>query len=329
VWNWLRLPGITVEQTDVPPNLRGVWPWPVGETDFVGAVTEGGAGLAVFEQAHKQVGARAHKSWFFFGDGVLALGAGISGRGERGVFTTLNQTRLRGPVRWSDGAAVRELAEGEHTLTAARWVWHDGVGYVTPERPTLWLENAPRTGDWTRVNAAGKRGAVTAPVFTLGLDHGVRPVAASYVYAVLPGYEAAATEAWAARCDVEVLVNTAALQAARDRRSGVAAAAFFEPGAWPHPAGFEAKAEAPCVVMLRELGRGRVRLSLAEPTQKLGNVTVWLAGRWKGPRAQWEPANERTRIEASWAEMGPNLPGDTVTGDYEALAMRATGHPAR
>ena len=68
------------------------------------------------------------------------------------------------------------------------------------------------------------------PVFKLWIDHGAKPKAAAYEYAVVPGVEAVVFQAWLARKSVEVLQNTPELQAVRHNESGVLGAAFYQPG---------------------------------------------------------------------------------------------------
>lgn len=64
------------------------------------------------------------------------------------------------------------------------WFRHDGIGY---RGENLKLTAGPRTGDWRYVE-----GGLTRPVpetkelFTLTVEHGVKPRNASYIYTILP-----------------------------------------------------------------------------------------------------------------------------------------------
>ena len=92
VWDWQKIPGTTVRQE---PELKGS-PRRMGTTDFVGGVSDGDYGLAACD--FERNGLTAKKSWFFFDEGVVCLGAGISAAPGGAVVTTLNQCNLDGDV---------------------------------------------------------------------------------------------------------------------------------------------------------------------------------------------------------------------------------------
>jgi hypothetical protein len=60
----------------------------------------------------------AHKAWFFFDTGLLALGANISLALDAPVTTTINQCLLAGDVEVGIlGSSPRLLPTGQHSLT--------------------------------------------------------------------------------------------------------------------------------------------------------------------------------------------------------------------
>ncbi len=130
VLDWARLPGVTSPHEIMPP-VRNV-SQPEG---FVGGVSDGtdGAAAMVFTQSEPtplvsvfEIMTQGRKAWFFFDREMVALGAGITSVRDEPVGTTLNQTRLNGPVL-IDGHAVDP---GESKVSQGSWVLHDEVGYA-------------------------------------------------------------------------------------------------------------------------------------------------------------------------------------------------------
>lgn len=219
LWDWARLPGATLAAVPHQPTLSEYGlPFPRlatslprrlrGTTDFVGAVDDGRRAAAVFTQDVD--GVRARKAYFFGERAIICLGAGIeSDRGEP-VATVVNQTRARGGIRTGDG-----------------WIWHDGIGYAGQG---LAARTESRRGDWNVVDGHHREPAPTeGDVFTVAIEHGVRPKDAGYAYALIPGLPADQSGA-AALFPAEVLANTPALQAVR-WPDGTVAAVFHQAGA--------------------------------------------------------------------------------------------------
>ena len=67
-------------------------------------------------------------------------------------------------------------------------------------------------------------------VFTLWLEHGAQPKGESYRYVVVPKASAAEVAAYAASPPVQVLANTAALQAVRHDTLKASGVAFHQAG---------------------------------------------------------------------------------------------------
>src|SRR5207249_1593309 len=98
-------------------------------SDFVGAVSDDRDSAAAM--SFEREGLAAHKAWFFCGDHIACLGAGIRTEQDRPVATTLDQCLLHGEVLVSAGGRTRTLSPGAHErLDHPTWVFHDGVGYL-------------------------------------------------------------------------------------------------------------------------------------------------------------------------------------------------------
>ena len=256
LWDWSRLPGLTAVQTPPPTYKESRVP-----ADFVGGLSDGAEGLAALDLQRDGVSAR--KAWFFSGDSVVALGAGVRGTAAAPIATTVNQAHLRGAVRVVTATGTEEISTGSRTLPSAIVVEHDGWRYTLAGDAPVRLEAGPVTGNWKKVytNPSTPRADVTAPLFTLGFDHGVRPTGGHYAYTAALAASPAATEP-------RVLANSESVQAVAFA-GGAVAVVFWRPGPFALPDGSRLAASAPCLVLVNgALAR------VVDPTQRLHSLTL-------------------------------------------------------
>ena len=177
--------------------------------------------------------------------GAYCLGSGITSTSPYEVATTVNSCLRNGEIQQGDG-----------------WFRHDGIGY---RGENLKLTAGPRTGDWRYVE-----GGLTRPVpemkelFTLTVEHGVKPRNASYIYTILPG---ATPEETAGTPPGRVLRNTPECQAV-EFADGVRAAIFYEPGRLD-----DFETDTPGAFLI---GKGTVHA--ADPTGRHSSFTLKLNG---------------------------------------------------
>ncbi len=269
VWDWRRLPGLTAEQGAGPLPVRdwatGADGRPVrGGSDRVGGLADGGLGLASMRLDHD--GLQATKTWCLLADEMIALGAGIAApQAIAPVVTTLDQRRACGPLTVDP---------------AERWAQHDGCGYVVLDDGRLHTAAEHRTGSWHDINGNLPPDPVEVNVVTVTIDHGRAPADAAYSYAVIPGSAAEQTASYAAHPTVDVLANTAALQAVWHRRAKVLQAAFHRAGTLPTGRDLpEVSVDAPVLLQVRYAADGTALLAVADPRQCLDRVRVRVAGR--------------------------------------------------
>ena len=295
IWDWRRLPGTTTEQGSyslAPTGTLGVR----GSSTFAGGVSDGSYGATAFDYGRRNVTAR--KSWFFFDDEYVALGADVDAAAAAApVITTLNQVFRRSTISWGGaGPETGTLTSGAVSRDDVRWVHHDSVGYILPSPGTsVTIRAAVQTGSWSAINATKAATPVSGDVFSLQIDHGQKPVDARYAYIVLPGASATATAAYAAAPRVRVLANEPALQAVRHDGLGLTQASFFAPGTLSAGGGLSLTVRSPAAVMLDErpgglgfsaanpagaaLGlRADIRRDLIDNTGDFARVTLRLPG---------------------------------------------------
>ena len=292
VWDWSALPGLTA-----PAETPAFTGYQRHGQRFVGGLSDGTSGLAVMVLDKLQTTAR--RAWFFHGDMLVALGAGINSSHPQAVNTTLNQTRWVGPVHTDSGPALP--SGGTLALTGRRWVWHDGITYVLLDAQAATLRLEARRQSVNTINPALGRQGAEARVCTLTIGHGVRPVDAHYGYGAWLG--AARAEDANHAPALEILANTVALQAVRHTQDGLVQAVFHREGTVMLDTQQSLRVDGACLVQARPKA-GSWQVDVADPARLRSTVRLqWLrggqvmatqeltlpAGEDQAPQARWSP----------------------------------------
>jgi chondroitin AC lyase len=256
VWNWRRIPGVTCAS-------QGGSLVPAGrmDTDFAGGVSDGTYGAAGLD--YNRDGVTGRKSWFFLDHEIVCLGAGLTSKDNSTLTTAVEQCLLNGPV--TAGSA------------GAHWFWHNGEGYIFPGKQNVALGSGKQSGSWHDVFITGSKDPISKDVFSLWIDHGVEPVAAEYVYIIVPVSTKEETAAWAAAPSDTVLSNTSGAQAIENAHLKLAMAFFFQPGQITCQLG-TVSVDAPCALILNE-DAAHPRVTVADPSQLGAKVQVTIAGK--------------------------------------------------
>lgn len=249
VWDGARIPGTTVPHR-LPPLVRAVSQTPA----FVGAVSDGRTGLAAM--VLDKDGTQARKAWFLFDDGVAAWGTGIASGDEAPVGTTVNQSLARGQIE-VDGDPAAPL-----------WVRHDETVYLFDGKTPVQWESAVRTGTWKAINRYQGDAPVSKPLFSLWIDHGLRPEAGRYSYVVLPGADGTTARTWSSAPPVVVTAD-GRVDVVTDGRTGLTGIVFWSAG--PVRIGAVTwSADRPCLVLLAADGT----VTASDPAQGTGVLTL-------------------------------------------------------
>jgi chondroitin AC lyase len=288
VWDWQKIPGTTVVQKPAIPNWKQLAK--KGLTDFSGAVTDGVYSVAAFDFASVHDPLKAHKSWFFFDNEYVCLGAAINSEAEYPVFTTLNQCLLNKDVvvKTKDGESA--LTKGEHQLKQLSWISHDGVAYIFPSPVTVNVSNTTVTGNWRRTNhqAWATEEEVKKDVFTAWFDHGTKPKNSGYEYIVVPGIQKAAIEAYRKKAVISILSNTAEIQAVQHKGLKISQLIFYKPGKINISGDISINPESPCIIMVKTNGKKITKIAVADPTEKLKSLQFEISSRVEGSGKNWK-----------------------------------------
>ena len=306
VWDWHKIPGTTVEQTG---TFQGS-PRRKGKRDFVGGVSDGRYGLAVFDL--ERDGLEARKAWFFFDREYVCLGAGITCGSQNQIITTVNQCYLRGDVTVFNGTHEETIPKREHRLKSPVSVHHSRVAYIFDSDAHVLLRNAPQLGSWNSISTSASMRRISHEVFMLCIDHGTSPQDATYAYTVCPDTNTHQAKAYAQDPDVEVLSNTADLQAVKHRKLGMSQIAFFKVGSLDIGRQTTVKVDRPCLMMAHQVGH-EFRVSVSDPTQKLKEINVEISGRVQGKGSKYDPGRNLSTV-----------PFALPTGDYAGQSISQT-----
>lgn len=256
LWNWRQIPGITCAQSDEPyPQV--LWGKGAGGTTrFVGGVSDGVSGAAAFDFDHG--GVRARKAWFCFENEVACLGSGICDDSGHPVTTAIEQN-------WRQG----EVTRGDH------WLRHGHTGYLFPGGQTVRSQVEHRSGSWHDIyDKKPVSLCEEGEVFSVWIEHGIRPQDATYAYSVIPHIYGRSLEEEAG---ARIVANTPQLQAVwqeKEQRGGVV---FYAPGTVTLTDHLTFTVEKPCVLWVTA-NNSSWTLSLADPTQRESRITVMLSG---------------------------------------------------
>lgn len=232
-----RLPGTTVlGETPLESDKKS-------GTDWVGGVVLKDL-YGVFGMEYEAYGytLRARKSWFFFDNEVVALGAGIESEDDRPVETIVENRKLRESCESlfiTDAESHPALFGQAKRLPDTRWAHLAAgqpgadIGYYFPQGVDLNVLEETRTDCWNSINgnpASDNPVPYTERYLTLWLDHGRNPKKDTYEYVLLPGMSAKQTASYAASPKITVLRNDDQVQAVREDALKIIGACFWTDG---------------------------------------------------------------------------------------------------
>ncbi|WP_417130037.1 polysaccharide lyase 8 family protein [Phocaeicola sp.] len=277
VWNWCHIPGTTAPQLDKVPMDPKAW-GVLGTSTYAGGVSDSiyGATAYAYMDTNPEVNTGAKKSWYFFDNEVVCLGAGIQSTSTYPVHTTVNQCFLKDDILVNKTGKEESVANGSYTLQAPQWVLHDKIGYFFPQKEEVFLTAQTQTGRWYDINTSKSKKEEKMDVFTLGINHGVGPKDGSYAYIVVSGKTSAKEmDAYQKEKAIEILSNNAKIQAVRNTKLNVWMVTFFEAGTFKHKE-LSVTVDKPCVLMVKDITAKSANLHIADPGQTQSPIQVEL-----------------------------------------------------
>lgn len=288
VWDWQKIPGTTVVQKPELPHWNQIVK--PGKTDFVGAVSDGIYGASVFDFQSPHDPLRVKKAWFFFDEEYICLGTGIFSESDYPVVTTLNQTVSHTDVQIQTNTGIHSLTNGEQTYREVSWVIQDSVGYFFQEPTTAYLQNMEQTGLWqsiTNSQSIQRKPAVKKKIFSLWVDHGKKPQAATYAYSVHPNVSSEDMKQLATDLNIHVLSNTAEIQSVWHKALNMGQFVFYQPGRVTLPNGKTIASSNAAMVMVKMDGSEISEITVADPSRKVSELVLEIGGGFEGHGPTW------------------------------------------
>ncbi len=303
-WDVTATPGVTaregMDRLTPVTNWRGY----CSLHNFAGAATGGGENAVAgydFEKMNASLkekvndrgnndgknpvlyGVRARKSWFMFGDYMLALGAGIENlepEQEGTIRTTIDNTAIESDVFILQRGRAIPMRGGVWSFKVNDnpvWVAQKGKFAYTilPEyTKDAYFSIETLQTDWNRYNEANsekKDLPSSVNALRLWVDHGRNVTNGSYGYVVYAGDEFPDE-----KLPFRVLRNDTAVQAAAADDGRTVGAVFYDSSAVLDAGGVNLSVSAPCVVMI---DGGRLSVTDARMDASLAEITVTYGGR--------------------------------------------------
>ena len=301
VFDYQKIPGTTVMQKAEMPSAKTLQK--LGITEFVGAATDGKYGTASFDFRSPHDPLIARKSWFFFNDEYVCLGAGISGKNnDLSVATTLNQCLLKDDVTVSVGGTKSVLDRGEREVDNIDWIYQDKVGYIFPNPTAVNIKNSESTGSWWRINKQtdSPKDEIKLDVFTAWIDHGKRPSEQTYEYIVVPATSIHELEQNQSKNNIKVLSNTPDLQAVHHSELDICEAVFYKAGEIQINENLKLTCNSPGIVLIKNQGRKILEISVSDPNRTLGklclSITSKIEKNERGYKSIWDEKNGMSEV---------------------------------
>ncbi|MBN1903259.1 hypothetical protein JW926_18210 [Candidatus Sumerlaeota bacterium] len=308
VWDWRRLPGITVKYSQEPlPNNPRI---KIGST-FVGGVSDGSCGAAVFD--FNREGLSAKKAWFFFDDEFVCLGSDINCASETLLLTSINQCNLNGDVFLNDGNKTMKKEKGVHDVKDALWIYHDRIGYFFPEKSSdklnrkIILRNDEQTGNWNRINGNLSDNEINSDVFSLWIDHGSKKSDfenSRYSYVVIPDTTPEKMELYKTNNPIRILDNSERIQAVQNASNNLTLAIFHQPASLPISNDVRVSVNGKCLIMIRMEGESCI-IAASNPEPMESPLIIDINIPLTGENCRWDEKSKTTKIRF-----------DLPTGDY-------------
>lgn len=275
VWDWTRIPGVTAPvMASIPKPAQ----WgQKGTSSFAGGVSDGKYGVSTYwlNDNNYSINTTAKKSWFFFDNEVVCLGAGITSTATQAINTTINQSLLKGDViaKTSD-SNISVLNRGNHSYVNPTWVLHNGIGYVFPKGGNISISNDTQKGSWKAINSSVSSSEILEKdVFKMWFDHGLKPTSKEYAYIVVPNKSTKEEMSAYSSKDIEILANTDSIQAVRHKGLNLLSIVFYKAATFKSN-DISIVADKGCAIILKNIGTNEIKVSIADPSKTQKNVTL-------------------------------------------------------
>lgn len=279
VWDWQKIPGTTVLQKKDLPHFNDIVK--EGKSKHVGAVTNGVIGVATMHLISVHDPLEAKKSWFYFRDGYVCLGSGISNSGELQSATTINQSLLTGDVQLKKNQQITSLPKGFRSLNKIDWLHHNNVFYFFPENQSINIKNDMAYGNWRSINHQewATFDTVKKEVFLAWIEHPGARIKSSYAYKIIPASIQNNVIAEKTAASLNIIENNESVQAVKDVTNNILQAVFFETSSLNTNSTLGTiKVDQPTIIMIEGLNKKDFTIHISDPLRTKKSLTFSIFG---------------------------------------------------
>jgi chondroitin AC lyase len=251
-FNHRQFPGITAEQDSAKLPIPNWGENASNGNPFAGGVSDSTYGTCGMILDRREL--QAHKSWFYFDEEFVCLGAGIhQTNGKALVYTTLNQCNANGEVQYSTKGKTSKLKDPKEIINV-NWVLHGKIGYFNLEPTSTFVV------------------ACDSILFSANINHGVNPKNGTYAYIVKPRMESISeAKKYGKNIPVQIISNTDKIQAVKNTKLNVTEVVFYEAGSLQLSNEKSIVVDAPCALLWKE---NTGQITLANPLCETKNPSV-------------------------------------------------------
>jgi chondroitin AC lyase len=254
-WDWEHIPGVTNFGNTKQTNIKRL--------PFNGSVTDSVNGLSAMDYVIKDSANSfsARKIWASHNNVVVCLIGGVSTDVKSGLFTTLNQSALQGPVEVN--IAGNELTKGTHHLNNVKWIYHSGFAYIPLGKSAFDVINNTVTGSWSNFNLSIPYKSISKDVFMPVMLHDQSTTG----YVIASCKNAAEANNIAKSPSWKVIQNDVNCQAVAFN-DGLLMAAFFKGGSVT-TGNVNIQVDRPCLII-----KNGKKLNISDPSHTGGSLHI-------------------------------------------------------
>ncbi|MCW3106188.1 MAG: chondroitin lyase, partial [Segetibacter sp.] len=219
---------------------------------------------------------------------------------------------------------IKTLDRGQHELKDVSWVIHDSVAYLFPAPVSVNVGNATATGNWREIThqASATTETVKKDLFSLWLNHGQKPTAASYAYMVVTGITPTTANGYLSKSGVVILSNTPDMQAVQNKVLNMTQVVFYQPGTIKINGNVSLTAESACIVLIKMANNAIEKIAVSDPTQKLKSLQLKVTAPIQASGNNWKSGWNKERKVST---IQVDLPTEGYAGQSVVLQITGKG----
>jgi len=297
-WDWSNLPGTTSEKREgkLPVNYEGKYG--KNKNLYAGGVSNGNEGVSSFyyDKTSNLANVNVQKSYFFFDEGIVALGSRLNKKYANKVntvYTYIDQDIVGANIRYKEfDSDINSISQSVTSISKSfdirnrMWVYTKGRGYVIlpqEQGSKVNLKIREQKGAWDDINGTWRERIKQNPfwemvydsaaVFTLEIEHGKEPVNAAYAYMIFPGISEKKFIEKNNNLPFKVIANTDSVQAVSDN-NGNYGVVFIESGQISLSEQLKVSVDKPAIMLIKDKGKGILEAYVSDPNQNQTLVQV-------------------------------------------------------